>query len=61
MALHGREQDGDICGMADKGTCLKHGFGIWERDDLWPCESEQSRVILQDLLGIVWRECGRVV
>ena len=47
--------------MADEGTCLYHGLGIWEGDEFWPCQGEQSRIILQDLLCVLWWECGSVM
>jgi hypothetical protein len=47
--------------MADEGTCLDHGLGIWEGDEFWPRQGEQSRIVLQNLLCVLWRECGSVV
>ena len=61
VALHSRQQNGDICRMADEGTCLEHGLGPWERDEFWPCQGEQRRIILQNLLCILWREGGSVI
>ena len=61
VALHGRQQEGNVCRMADEGPCLDHGLGIWEGDEFWPCQGEQSRIILQNLLCVLWREGGSVM
>jgi hypothetical protein len=47
--------------MANEGTCLEHGLSIWERDEFWPRQSEQRRIILQNLLYVLWREGGSVI
>src|SRR5262245_48953084 len=53
MTLHSREQNRNICRMADEGTCLDHGLGIWEGDEFWPSQGEQRRIILQNLLCVL--------
>jgi hypothetical protein len=47
--------------MADEGTCQEHGLGIWKWDEFWPCQGEQRRIILQNLLCVLWREGASVV
>jgi hypothetical protein len=47
--------------VADQRTCLCYIMGVWERDDFWTCQSEEGRIILQDLLRVRWWEfCGVV-